>query len=245
MLVDVHAHLDWKSFDKDLDEVIKRAKENKVVSIITNGVNAESNRASLEIAKKYDIVKPALGIYPTDGVNMTEEELDKEIEFIRKAKPFAIGEVGLDLKHLSSLNKQKKVFERMIVLAEKLKVPLITHTRQAEKAILDTLESSNVKKVILHTFMGKLKLVKRAESLGYSFSIPPIVVNSEQMQKLVKEVSISRLFSETDSPFLSHKKGERNEPMNVKLVVKKIAELKGLDKIEAEKMIYSNFVKMF
>ncbi|RME55421.1 TatD family deoxyribonuclease [Candidatus Woesearchaeota archaeon] len=245
MFVDVHAHLDFEQFSEDLDYVISRATDNGVVTIISNGVNPESNRLTMALADKYSIVKPALGLYPTDGIKLTDEQIDKEVKYILKSKPVAIGEIGLDLKHLSSLSEQKSVFEKMLAVAEKLNVPVIVHTRMAEEAVLDTLESSNVKKVVLHTFMGKLKLAKRAEDNGYYFSIPPIITYSSQLQELAKRVSVSRLLTETDSPFLSHNKGQRNEPVNVKVVVNKIAELKGLDQKETENIIYTNFVRLF
>ncbi|MEA3378907.1 MAG: TatD family hydrolase [Nanoarchaeota archaeon] len=245
MLVDVHAHLDCKSFNNDLDEVIKRAKNNNVIKIISNGVNPESNRKVLELARKYDIVKPALGIYPIDSLKMSEEEIDDEIAFIKKSKPLAIGEIGLDLHHTKELSKQKEVFEKFLKLAEELRIPAIIHTRKAEKQIIETLETTKLKKIVLHTFMGKLKLAKRAEDHGCYFSIPPIINHSSQLQGLAKQISISRLLTETDSPFLSHDRGQRNEPMNVKVVVKKIAEVKCLVEKEVENLIFMNYKNLF
>lgn len=245
MLIDVHAHLDFDQFSEDLDAVIKRARDKGVVSIVSNGINPESNRMTLALADKYSVVKPALGLYPTDAVKLSEEQLEKEIKFIKKSKPFAIGEIGLDLKHLDSLAEQRPIFEKMLDVAAKLNVPAIIHTRQAEDAVIEILETVDIKKVVLHTFMGKLHLAKKAEDMGCLFSIPPIINHSEQMKKMVEEISVSQLLTETDSPFLSHNKNERNEPANVDIVVKNIAMIKGLDEKEVEKMIYTNFVNIF
>ncbi len=245
MLVDVHAHLDWEDYSEDLGDVIKRARENGVVSIITNGVNPQSNRMVVALAKKYSIVKPALGLYPVDAVKLSEEDLEKELEFIKKSKPFAIGEIGLDMQELKSLNEQKAIFMRLLEIAEKLKVPAIIHSRKAELEVVETLETMKIKKAVLHTFMGKLKYAKRAEDNGYYFSIPPIVNHSEQMKALVEQASVSHLLTETDSPFLSHERGKRNEPVNVKVVLDNIAKIKGLDRKEAENIIYANYMKLF
>ena len=80
MLVDVHAHLTFKDFDKDIDEVIKRAEQAGFYAIICNGTNAEQNRKVLTYTNKYPLVKPALGIYPSDGVEMSDEDFDLELE---------------------------------------------------------------------------------------------------------------------------------------------------------------------
>lgn len=245
MLVDIHAHLDFKDFENDLDNVIGNASKAGVVYIINNGTGPETNKKTLELSKTYKLIKPALGIYPTDAVKLSEEELDNEFRFIEKSKPVALGEVGLDLKELPDLKKQKEVFERFIKLSEKLKIPLIVHSRKAEQEAFDILESSNAKLVNFHCFSGKLSLAKKIEDQGWYLSIPPNIVFSEHFQTLVKTISLSHLMTETDSPFLSNTKGGRNEPANVAFTVKKIAELKGLDPNETENNIFMNFQRLF
>ena len=83
-LVDIHAHLDDKQFAKDLDAVIERAKNIGLKVIINNGINPGSNRKTLELAKKFDIVKPALGLYPLEGLKLKEEELNRLMQEISK-----------------------------------------------------------------------------------------------------------------------------------------------------------------
>ena len=245
MLVDIHAHLDFKDFDNDRDDVIKRASDADVIFIINNGTSPETNRKTLELSSKYHIVKPALGIYPTDAVKLSDDELDNEFKFIEKSRPVALGEVGLDLKELPNLNDQKEVFERFIKLSEKLKIPLIVHSRKAEQDAFDILESSNAKLVNFHCFSGKMSLAKKIESKGWYLSIPPNIVFSDHFQGLVKTISINNLLTETDSPFLSNTKGSRNEPSNVAFTVKKIAEIKKINPLEAEEGLFLNFSRLF
>jgi len=116
LLVDVHAHLDLKEFDSDLDEVINRAKTAGIKVIINNGLNPESNRKTLELSKKYEILKPALGLYPDDAIKLTQEQIRDEINFIKrnKDKIIAIGEVGLDYKYCKEKKNQK--FQKEILL---------------------------------------------------------------------------------------------------------------------------------
>ncbi len=245
MLVDVHAHLDFRDFDEDIDEVIKRAHGAEVIAIINNGTDPATNRKTIALSAKYHLIKPALGIYPSETVKMTEEQLDKEFKFIENSKPVALGEVGLDLKLLPDLKIQKEVFERFIKLSEKMKIPLIVHSRKAEQEVFDCLVSSNAKLVNMHCFSGKLSLARKIEDNGWYMSIPPNIVFSTHFQELVKTVSLSHLLTETDSPFLSNEKGGRNEPANVSFTVKKIAELKGLDTTETENNIFLNFSRLF
>lgn len=244
MLADVHCHLDFPDFEMDLDSVIERAEKAGVVAIITAGINPETNRKALEIARKFLIVKAALGIYPQYAVEMSEEAVKQEIAFIKKQKPFTISEVGLDATY-SEMEKQKKVFKQMISLAKELDIPLVVHSRKAEKEVFDVLVSMNAKKVVVHCFNGKLSLAKEMEAAGFFFSIPAIVSHATQFKELVKAVSSSHLLTETDAPFLSAVKGERNEPASVKATAAAIAEIKGVSAEEMENMLFSNYQKLF
>lgn len=246
MLVDVHSHLHHCKFDNDRDEVIKKSAENKVVKIIENGIDLKSNKKVLELSKKYDIVEAALGLYPTEAVNLDEEQLNESLNFIKKNKNkiIAVGEIGLDYLRSGDKEKQKKVFSELISLAEKIKKPVIVHSRKAESDVVDILGSSGLKKVVLHCFCGKFELVKKAADNGWYFSIPPNVVRDAHFQKLAKEVNINQLLSESDAPYLGPKVGERNEPSNVIYVIKKIAEIKGFDEKEVGNNIFMNYTRL-
>jgi len=242
MLVDVHAHLHFPQIVNDIDNIIKRAKENEVYYILNSGTSLSSNKKTLELAKKYDIIKPSLGIYPTEV-----DDIDKELNFIEENKKevFAIGEVGLDYKEKNNPSEQKKNFVKIIELAEKLRKPLVIHSRKAEKDVLDLLECSKTKKVNLHCFTGNFKLIKRAIDLGYSFSIPPTIVRLDHFKQLVERLPSTRILTETDSPFLSPFKDKFNEPSFIKETIKEISKIKKLDEEEIKKIIFMNFQKMF
>ncbi len=248
MIIDVHSHLDYKSFEKDLPEVIQRAKEAGICAIINNGLNHKSNIKTLELAKKYPLVKAALGFYPTDALEVSEETFLQELDFIRKNKNkiVALGEIGMDFYHTQGKEKeQEKIFLRFLELSEELKLPLIIHSRKAEKTIVEILERFQPKKVIMHCFSGNTKLIKRCEEQGWFFTVPCNVVFSQHFQNLVKQVSINQILTETDAPFLSPIKGKRNEPKNIVFTINKIAEIKGLDKEEVKRIIFMNYKKIF
>jgi len=250
LLADVHAHLDMM---KDLDNVINRAKKAGVKAIITNGVNPEANRESLELAKKYpDIVKAAMGIYPPDALGRETNQnnffdFDKEIEFIKKNKDkiIAIGEMGLDYKNGRDKSLQKDIFTKLVNLAREIDKPLIVHSRSAEADVVELLEAANYKKIVMHCFHGKSKLVDRIIANDWYFSIPCNVVRTPQIQNIVQKAPLNRLLTETDAPFLSPFPGKQNEPAFMIESIKKIAEIKQLDAEETANIIFMNYKKLF
>ncbi len=259
VFLDVHCHLTYEPLISKIDEVIQRAKRNNVKIIITNGTNPKENRIAIELSKKYPEVKYALGYYPTHIQEITEEELDKEIKFIRTQKPIAIGEVGLDYKFTSEEHpenpneqeiirikeKQKKGFQKFIDLAKELNIPIIVHSRKAELDVIEMLEKSNHKKIVMHCFSGRKHLVQRVLDNGWYVSIPVTVIKLQQFQEMVQKAKLSQLLTETDAPWLGPEPGTTNEPSNVILTIKKIAELKGFNEKEIEDQIYFNYMRLF
>jgi TatD DNase family protein len=244
--IDIHCHLDFLSKETDIEKVINDCLRKDVKCIISQGVNPESNRKTLAIAEKYDIVKCALGIYPIDALSLTDEEIDSEIEFIRKNKDKidAIGEVGIDFKESNEKERQKKIFQKFIDLSIEINKVIIVHSRKAEIECIEMLEKSGANKVIMHCFSGKLSLVKRIIEKKWSLSIPTSVKNSEHFQKIIELAPIEQLFCETDSPYLHPDKKWPNSPENVIESYKKIAHLKGLDLLEVRAQIYKNLLQM-
>lgn len=248
MLIDCHAHLDDEVFAKDLNDVIQRAKNAGISLIINNGTNPESNRKTLELVREYNIVRPALGIHPTDCIKLSDEAIDSEVEFIKKHKPIAIGEVGLDHywhKEAKDLKKQMAVFEKMIALAEHMKLPIIVHSRDAYDDAISLLESSRLKKIVLHAFGGSEQQVRRAESSGWFFSIPTNIVHSSQKQMVARVVGVSQILTETDAPYLGPVPKQRNEPAYIVQSIRKIAEIKKMKAEEVEAAIFENARKLF
>lgn len=259
MLVDVHCHLTHELFKKDLDEVIQRAKSAGVKAIVCSGVNHPTNLEALELAKKYDIIKCTLGLYPIDLLGLMPDEtgltrqlepipLEEEFEFIKKNKEniAGVGECGLDFHwDKEQHDKQKENFQKIIGFAEKLNKPIVIHSRKAEGDIIEMLQSSTLKKVVLHCFEGRKHIIKKAIDMNYSFSIPCSILKMQHFQLLVEAAPIQQLLTETDAPWLSPFPGKRNEPANVIETVKKIAEIKVLSLEETQNLIFMNYQRMF
>lgn len=258
MYVDCHCHLDHPDLWEDSHAIIERAKKAGLAAIINNGINPETNRRTLELAKRYGIVRPALGIYPVKPLRKDIEEhglplrpnifdIDEEIDFISRQKIAAIGEVGLDYVDASEADReeQRETFQKMIDLALRMGKPLIVHSRKAEEDVISMLERSGCKDVVLHCFSGKISLFRRAADLGWHFTIATHVVRSEQVQIMAKELNLRQILTETDSPYLSPFRERMNEPAHVVESVKKIAEIKGLEVEEMKKIIFMNYQRLF
>ncbi len=248
MFIDVHAHLDFFD-DEKIEQAIQNAKKAGVGLIVNAGISPERTKKTLEIMKKYPIVKGSFGIYPVEMLDMPEKVIDEQFKLIRElfdeGKVVAIGEVGMDMKEGRELEKQKKNFERFVSLSIELDLPIIVHSRKAEVECINILEKMNAKKVVMHCFSGKSGLIERVAKNGWFFSIPANIKFSEQFQKLVKKVDISQLLCETDAPFLHPDKLKDNEPANVIESYKKIAEIKGISLEECEKKIEENYKRLF
>ena len=258
MLVDVHAHLDHELYRDDLNDVLAHAQQAGVVAIITNGVNPTSNNNVLALAKKHPLIKASFGLYPTDLLGIPDEsgmprytqpiDLDHEFAFFTKHKNefISIGEVGIDYKwDKDHHDLQKQHFQRIIEFAQKVKKPLIVHSRNAEQDVLDILDSSTTKKVVLHCFMGNRKLIKRAADNKYTFSVPALIARLQHFRMLAEEVNINQLLTETDCPWLPPTPHQRNEPAFVLESAKNISEVKKLDHEEVKKNIFMNYQRMF
>jgi len=270
-LVDVHCHLNSKSFEGKLDEVLERAQKAGVKAIIVSGTNTNANKQVLEMAKKYKdkfdgIFKVSLGIHPIDGMGLSEGEtgipkqegpidLDKEFKFIEenKDKILAIGEVGLDYHwDKDHHEEQKEMFRKIIKFAIKLNKPLVIHTWEAEEDCINILEEETKDKdgkskvpIVLHCFGGRKSLITRGKELGYYFTVPPSILKNGSYQTLVKKVGLNRLLTETDAPWQSPERDMINEPANVALTVKKIAEILDISVKEVEEQIWKNYEKVF
>ena len=250
MIVDVHCHLNFPQFREDVDEVIDRAKNKGVVNIVNAGTDHKTNLEVLELAKKDEILKTTLGLYPTYAMNLSQEDLEKEIEFIRSKKDeiVGIGEIGLDF-HLTKEGdlKQKQIvaFKKIISSLKDLNKVFVIHSRKAERECIEILEEFGVKKVNFHCFSGSFKLAKRIEDNGWTMSIPANIDKSEHFQGIVKQTSINNLLTETDAPFLSPLGESRSESSFISETIKRISEIKNMNVDEVEKNIYFNYQKLF
>jgi TatD DNase family protein len=227
-LIDAHAHLGDPVFDADRVAVLDRALEAGVAAVVLVGETLADARRNLELAVSHPMLRPCAGLYPT----ILDLDQAAEVEALVRAERHrlvGIGEVGLDrwkVQDPAELEVQREIFTRFIELSKELDLPLNVHSRSAGHHAISLLLERGAKRVLLHAFDGKASKALPAVEAGYFFSVPPSVVRSPQKQKLVKQLPLSCLLLETDSPVLGPDPAERNEPSNVRVSLRAIAEIK-------------------
>ena len=227
-MLDGHAHICDPVFDEDRSEVLARAKSIGVSSIIAVGENLDDAFKNLALAERYPELKPAAGLYPTILDMRMAEALVAFIRHHRSALA-AIGEVGLDYRVVTDDREkaqQREIFCRFIALSKALDLPLNVHSRSAGRHAVALLLDNQASRVQMHAFDGKASAARPAVEAGYFFSIPPSVVRSRQKQKLVRQLPLSAILLETDSPVLGPAAGLRNEPANLIVSARAIAQIK-------------------
>ena len=251
--VDAHVHLSDKEYAECIDEIIREARTANVVALVSNSVDLETSIKSLELAEKYaDLVYAALGIQPVSVEHLAEDELERTLNLISKQKMnkamVAIGEIGLDANHMSSWNDQLRVFDEMLHCAERMRLPVIVHSRGAAEQVIDRLPSYNLVRVLLHFFTGPFEALSKALENGYYVSEGPAAVYSEGIREIVGKVPITSLLTETDGPVRFYKppfKGKRTTPAFIPEVVRAIAKLKETSEHSAAEKIAGNFEQFF
>jgi TatD DNase family protein len=251
MLIDSHSHIEMKDFDRDRDEVIRRAKDAGINIIIAVGINLEDSKRAVSIAGRYDGVYATIGIHPHHANEIDEKTYDSLREMAKHEKVVAYGEIGLDFfRNLSPREVQIKRFGEQLELADELGLPVVIHDREAHSETLRMLEKwGGDKGGVIHCFSGDYGMAKKCLDMGFYISIAGNVTfkKSETLREVVEKEPISRLLVETDSPFLTPhpKRGERNEPANVIYTALKVAEIKDLPIEEVERITSQNTLNVF
>lgn len=234
-LIDTHCHLDFPEFNPDRESVIKRANENDVRLIINVGSSLSASRFAVALAQEHASIYASVGIHPHEADKIIDQDF-LEIESLAKEKKVvAIGETGLDyFRNLSSRTRQQQAFARFIDIADRLKLPLIIHCRDAQEDVLAALTSGNRElKVLMHCFSGDETFLKRCLDSGFlvSFTCNITYKKALNLREIVKLVPLDRFLLETDAPFLplENLRGKRNEPMYIKSLAQQISVIKNLD----------------
>ena len=236
-MIDSHVHLDDAKFDYDRENLIKGLKEHGLDRVYNIGADLESSIASVELADKYEIIKAVIGVHPHAASEYNQEVEDKLIELAKNENVRAIGEIGLDYYYDNSPRDiQIQVFKKQIELANKLKLPIVVHSREAAKETFDIISSYKEKykdlKFLIHCFSQSVEMMREYVKMGCYIALGGVVTfkNSKVPKEVAKEVPLENLLLETDCPYLAPEpmRGKRNEPMFIKYSAQKIAEIRGI-----------------
>lgn len=241
--IDSHCHLEDKSLNKNRDDIIKRAFENKV-QMVTSGANLGGCKRALEIKENYSVYV-TLGYHP-GRVSAEDKAINQVYDFIKSNEKeiLAVGEIGLDFES-GSIERQENIFKKFLALSEELNKPVVIHARGLEDRSFEILRNNVVS--MYHCYSGSIDLAKKIVENGNYVSFSTILCFSDHHQNLVKNLGLENVVVETDSPYLSPVKGEKNEPKNVIQVIEKIYELKSDEYTlkEITKIIYDNTKRLY
>ena len=251
-MIDSHCHLDHEPLINDLPNVIKRSKNIGIEKLLTISTSFESFNRVKDIVNLDDIIYGTIGIHPheADSDIITSDEIVKNLN--ENPRIIGIGETGLDFFYSNSdKDKQIKSFYKHIEASIKSNVPLIIHSRDAEKETFEILNEYKDKnlKILMHCFTGSLEFANKLQSLNGYFSASGIITfkNSLDLQNTFKLLPLDKILIETDSPFLAPvpNRGKKNEPSFIDHTAKKLADIKGIPKEELIKITTSNFNSLF
>ncbi|MDD2309136.1 MAG: TatD family nuclease-associated radical SAM protein [Desulfuromonadaceae bacterium] len=251
ILIDSHAHIYYRDFAGDFDDMLKRADDAGVSAILVVGTDIESSREAVELAEKYPQLYAAVGIHPHDAGRVTDSCYDIiRTLAVSSRKVVAIGEIGLDFfRDRSPRDLQEIVFRRFLRIAADLHKPVIIHDRDAHLRVMAILREEKVKNGVLHCFSGDAAMAAEAFNLGLYISIPGTITyhGNQNLRDVVQAVSIDRMLVETDCPYLTPvpHRGGRNEPSYVRLTAEKLAEVKGLSLEDVARITTKNVGDLF
>jgi TatD DNase family protein len=237
-IFDSHCHPQFPQYDKDREEMITRTLDGGV-SMITIGTDLDISKKGIELAQKHDGIWATVGVHPNDLDNLNG--IKEYEDLLKEDKVVAVGEVGLDYYRTPELEKQKKqkeIFEQFIELSQKVEKPLVLHFRDSPKGSAgrvhkDALEilPKDFSRGVSHSFTGNLDEAKEYVNRGMYLGFNGIITFARQYDEVVKYVPLENILLETDAPYLTPEpyRGQRNEPLYVKEVAKKVADIKGLN----------------
>ena len=252
---DTHAHYDDEKFEKDREEVLEKIFNLGVTKCINMGCDFKSSQKAIEIAENHEHIYCGVGLHPEE-IPQSEEELLKTISQIKELatenkKVVAIGEIGLDY-YWKQDNKelQKIAFIKQIELANELKLPVSIHTRDAIDDMIAIIRKHKIEcGGVLHCCPFNRELVKHGleNGLYIGFGGTSTFKNSKNAEEIINMVPEDRILIETDSPYLSPepKRGTRNDSSNLKYVVEKLAEYRGIEPQQMAKITYINATRIF
>jgi len=267
-MIDTHAHLDLEHFGDDLSELLDRCRKGlfsepveemsprfPMEAILVPGITAESTRHCVALAQKYDLLHAAVGIHPNSAKDATQEDWSVIEFFADQPRVVAVGETGLDRYwDRTPFEVQLDFLERHIDLAKRKNLPILIHSRDCDSDLLPILtrEAGQLQGVI-HSFSSDAFVAEKCVEYGFYISFSGAVTYTNRkfapLWEAAKVVPADRLLLETDSPYLTphpyRGKLEKNEPLMVVFVARRLAELRGCSVEEIIHQTTNNARRLF
>lgn len=249
-MIDSHCHLAHEKFAEDLSDVLKRAKEAGISSMVTIGDSLAESKANIDLADAHEEIFCTVGLHPHRAKDWDESSAGILRDLSRHPKVVGIGEIGLDYHYMHSPKEvQKEVFRAQLLLAKELNLPVVVHTREAIEDTWEIINDVSPSSLVLHCCSEEWKNVERFVERGYLLSFTGIITypKTEAIRETVKRCPIENLMVETDAPFLAPEphRGKRNEPAFVMDIAECVAAIKGISLEEVESITRENTLAFF
>ena len=272
-MIDSHAHLAEEAYDEDRVEVLKRASEAGIDSVIVIGYDAPSCHRAIEVVREFGVEKgqerdsvtesrrrgaskshgvqlfATAGVAPHHVLETNESDLASVRNMLSEEVVVAVGEIGLDYHYDMPPDKQRELFAHQLEWAVEFQLPVVIHSREAEDDVLSSLREKKCSRGVIHCFTEGPNMARGAVKLGFYVSFAGILTfkNAHELRAIAAEVPLERILIETDSPFLAPVpyRGKRNEPAFVVEVARTIAELHGISLEEVGRITSENTRRLF
>ena len=249
-MIDTHSHINFDEYKKNFNDFLENLKNNEIEKVIIPSVEPKNFEDIINLCDKYEMLYGAIGVHPSE-YKTYNSEVEKEIyNLCNNEKIKAIGEIGLDYYYEPDSKKEQKIILRkQLEIAEKLKLPVIIHDRDAHEDIFDILQTYTLKEVVMHCFSGTVDFAKECIKKDYYIGVGGIVTfkNAKDLQETVKIIPLEKILLETDAPYLAPVpyRGKINSPKYLKYIAEKIAEIKGITIEEVKKQTTVNAKRIF
>lgn len=252
MIFDTHAHYDDEAFANDRDELFDQMKTAGIDYVVNIGANMASSRATVAMCDKYPFVYGAVGVHPSDSLEMTEDALAELKMLASRDKVVAIGEIGLDY-YWPEPDRfvQKPAFEAQIALAKEVNLPIVVHSRDAARDTADMLLATKAGECggVIHCFSYGKEMAREFLNMGFHIGVGGVVTfkNAKKLKEAIEYIPMDRILLETDCPYLAPTpyRGKRNSSLYLPYVAEEIARIKGISYEEVLEITLTNAKKMY
>ena len=251
-MIDTHLHLDDERLRQRVDEIYNAFDEYGIEFVINNSCDMGTMLDGVDLANRYDKIFATVGIHPHESKHFNHQFAEKMQQLADNAKVVAVGEIGLDYFYdLSDRQTQRDVFAQQLEIADKLHLPVCLHVRDAYGDAWDVLRAQKKylnNGVLWHCYSGSAEFARQAVNEGHCFAFGgAITFKNAKKDDVFAQIPIDRVLSETDSPYMSPEplRGRVNTPLNIPLIVNKIANFYGKSVDEVERQIRENTLRVF
>lgn len=251
-IFDTHAHYDDKAFDQDREELLGQLPESGIARVVNVGADYASCLRTLELTEKYDFIYAAIGVHPSNTLELEERGCEWIREMCSREKCVALGEIGLDYYWKEPDPEiQKKWFVRQLALARECGLPVVIHSRDAAKDTVDIMTAEKARDMggVIHCFSYTKETARTFLDMGFSFGIGGVLTfqNAKKLKVAAEYIPLDRIVLETDCPYLAPVpyRGKRNNSLYLPHVVSALAQVKGLGEEEVREAVWENSLRLY